>query len=161
MDTKKNSGAKAPDTKRRRPRVPYVDTGGPSLTKQAFKDECDINKIVERHSAQGTLDEYLGITMQQRQGQFLDLSESVDFQTAHQIVQQAQEAFQTLPALVRERFRNDPGQLLAFMQDPKNADEAVALGLATKVAQAQQPPVNTPLPASKGSKKDSSGTPEE
>lgn len=161
MDPKKNSGAKAPDTKRRRPRLPYVDTGGPSLTKQAFKDECDINKIVERHAAQGTLDEYLGLSFQQRSGQYLDLSESVDFQTAHNIVQNAQNAFNSLPARVRERFQNDPGQFLEFMSDPKNAEEAVTLGLAEKVSNPLPEASNAPLPSSKGAKKDSSGTPEE
>ena len=33
-----------------------VDVVGPSLTKQSFKDQCDINRIMRRYSAGGQID---------------------------------------------------------------------------------------------------------
>ena len=41
--------------------------------------------------------------------------------------------FLDLPAKVRDRFKNDPGQFLEFATDPSNVDELVKMGLATKV----------------------------
>lgn len=40
-------------------------------------------------------------------------------------------SFMTLPASVRERFANDPGEFLKFAEDPANLDEMVDMGLAT------------------------------
>jgi hypothetical protein len=37
--------------------------------------------------------------------------------------------FEDLPAEVRFRFDNKPAELLKFMSDPANADEAIDLGL--------------------------------
>ena len=45
------------------------------------------------------------------------------------MVVKAEEAFMTLPAVVRARFANDPAGIFTFLQDPANRDEAVKLGL--------------------------------
>lgn len=37
--------------------------------------------------------------------------------------------FEALPSQLRLRFENDPGKLLAYLDDPKNRPEAVRLGL--------------------------------
>jgi hypothetical protein len=37
--------------------------------------------------------------------------------------------FEDLPAEVRFKFDNKPAELLKFMSDPANADEAIDLGL--------------------------------
>lgn len=39
-----------------------------------------------------------------------------------------------LPAQVRAKFSNDAAEFLDFVQNPKNADELVAMGLATKIS---------------------------
>jgi phage internal scaffolding protein len=41
----------------------------------------------------------------------------------------AQYQFDQLPALIRDRFHNDPQEMLAFLNDPNNYDEAIKLGL--------------------------------
>lgn len=38
----------------------------------------------------------------------------------------------TLPAKVRDRFSNDPGKFLAFVDDPKSREEMYELGLAKR-----------------------------
>ena len=44
----------------------------------------------------------------------------------------AEEAFNAMPAEVRDRFQNDPGRFLEFANDASNYDEALKMGLAIK-----------------------------
>lgn len=64
-----------------------------------------------------------------RKGQYLDVSQLKDYQSSLQTVIDAQESFMTLPSEVRKKFANNPQQLISFLADPKNTDEAISLGL--------------------------------
>lgn len=77
----------------------------PSLTKQEFKDESDINKIVER--AKRGIEPRLNPI----QAQYGDVSNLPSFEEAFEIVQNAQEAFMDLPARLRKLIDNDPRRL--------------------------------------------------
>lgn len=94
-----------------------------SMTQQQFRDEADINEIVRRFGLTGQLPDNLSMPVS---GDFTGVS---DFQSAMNLVLQAQEEFMKLPAPVRERFGNDPGKLMAFLDDASNRDEARNLGL--------------------------------
>lgn len=96
----------------------------PSLTKQSFKDECDINNIVSKFAKTGVL-EHVALSKPQF-GDFLGVS---DYQTALNQVLEAEDAFDALPAKVRARFHNQPVEFLEFCADEKNHDEMVELGL--------------------------------
>lgn len=111
----------------------------PSRTKQAFRDECDINKIMQRFKKVMNSD-YLSRFNSYVGGQFGDFSGVSDYRTAIEQVSQARGVFDALPAKVRARFGNDPAQFLDFVQNPKNVDEMVSLGLATKRAPNQDAP---------------------
>lgn len=120
----------------------------PTMTDQQWKDDCDVNKIVKKYQNTG---EFLHRT--QKVGRYGDFSEIQDYHGMLDTVLKAQDAFMTLPAEVRARFRNDPGYLLDFLHDPKNLDEAVKLGLMEKrqdvknandLTNATTPPVVTP-----------------
>ena len=109
----------------------------PSCTKQCFKDECDINTLVSRWQKSGSV----GSNFTSVPGEYADVSQAVDYHTALNIVIDAQQRFNELPAHVRDRFKNDPGSFLAFMGDEANTEEAVSLGLAIKrETGAEQPP---------------------
>lgn len=95
----------------------------PSLTQQQFKEETDINTIVERFGLTGELPKDLKVP---QSGDFLDV---VDFHSAMNIVRKAEESFMEMPADVRDRFGNDPGKFLAFVHDDKNREEAKKLGI--------------------------------
>lgn len=99
----------------------------PSLTIQSFKDECDINNIVARHAQTG---EYTHLS--NKLGQYADLTSITSYHDMVNQVHYANEAFETLPPKMRLRFKNDPGELLAFLQDRKNLNEAIELGLVDK-----------------------------
>lgn len=126
-----------------------------SLTKQSFKDECDINNIIRQYSQTGIFNH---INERAAQGVYADLPSDLDYQSALNIIVQGREAFDTLPSSVRERFQNDPERFLSFMQDQDNQEEAIKLGLATRRAppdpnepQAPSTPSGAP-PAPNGSK---------
>lgn len=99
----------------------------PSLTQQHFAEECDINNIVEKYMITGILGDPLG------EGsclpQYVDCTTVEDFHAAQTIIAHASQAFDLLPASLRKRFNNDPAQLLAFLEDESNREEAVKLGL--------------------------------
>lgn len=100
------------------------DSGGPSLTKQSFAEEVDINTIVRRFNLTGQMPQDVRVP------QFADFDTIVDYHSAMLQVRAAQEAFMEFPAHVRARFHNEPGELVAFVSDPKNLEEARKLGLA-------------------------------
>lgn len=104
-------------------RVPTL-TPGPSMTKQSFKDECDINVIMKRYATTGVLPgmERMG------QARYMDCS-SVDYQEAMLMVADARAQFANLPARVRDRFGNDPRRMMEFLEDERNVEEARELGL--------------------------------
>lgn len=95
-----------------------------SLTKQSFKDECDINLIIERARAGMDISH-----VNARAPVFGDFSNIPSYQESLDFVNKADEMFMALDPKIRERFRNDPGHLLAFLADPANRDEAVRLGI--------------------------------
>lgn len=94
------------------------------LTSQAAREEVDINKIVKRMEAGQMIDSRII-----REGVYEDVSELNDLSSAIIKVQKAWDNFMELPAEVRERFDNNPTKLVEFLEDGKNRDEAVKLGL--------------------------------
>lgn len=116
----------------KRERVPSYPSGE-SLTQQSQARECDINFIMKRAQA-GTLTH-----INPNQGIYADLSGSVDYQEALELVIAAGNAFDALDANVRKRFANDPGLFMEFINNPENYDEARKLGLVVK-QEAEAPP---------------------
>lgn len=95
-----------------------------SLAQQQFKEESDINFIAKRYGLTGE--------MPQLPAGFqwgADFDGVFDYQTAMNAVVAGDRAFMALPAKLRARFENDPQQLMAFLQDDDNRDEARKLGL--------------------------------
>lgn len=108
-------------------RDPGIDfSDDPGHTKQSFREETDINAIVERANRTGQLPQMIA-----SDPMYGDFSSVPDYQTALNLVVKAEEQFMGLSAHVRDRFYNDPARFLEFMGDPNNAAEIVKLGLAT------------------------------
>lgn len=100
----------------------------PSLAQQHYKDECDINTILERFNITGVLPQ---VALSPRYGDFTGIG---DYHTALNRVLAAQEEFDALPAQIRAKFNNDPAQLIEFLEDENNRPEAEELGLVEKAA---------------------------
>jgi phage internal scaffolding protein len=100
----------------------------PSLAQQHFKEECDINTILQKFNVTGLLPE---APLSPRYGDFSGIG---DYHSALNRVIAAQDEFEALPAQIRARFDNDPAQLIEFLQDENNRLEAEELGLVEKAA---------------------------
>lgn len=96
----------------------------PSLTQQSFAAEADINTIVDRFMKSGVLPDPVSMP------QYIDYEGVFDFQSAMNVIRQADENFARLDARVRARFQNSPQAFLEFFSNPANQDEAIRLGLA-------------------------------
>ena len=108
-----------------------------SLTQQSFKEECDINTIMRRFAVTGELPENVRVP------QYQEFDGVFDFQTAMNLVRTSQEAFEAMPATVRDRFNNDPARFMDFVNDADNYDEALKMGIVNP----RPKPVETPAPA--------------
>ena len=109
-----------------------------SLTQQQFKEESDINTIVDRFMKTGHLPEPASMP------QYVDYEGVFDFQSAMNVVRQADENFMRMDAKVRARFHNSPQEFLEFFANPGNVDEAVRLGLA--IPQVKESPSSIAVP---------------
>lgn len=117
----------------------------PSMTKQAFMAECDINNIVRDFTPQAMAELTL---LNLQSGKYQDLPDQADYQLYLEQCRAAQAAFDSLPAKLRARFDNDPAKFLEFFNDPANQEEAVKLGLATDTRPPPPPPPPAPPAAS-------------
>jgi phage internal scaffolding protein len=99
-----------------------------SLAQQHYKEECDINTILQKFNITGLLPEN---TLSPRYGDFTGIS---DYHTALNRVIAAQDEFDALPAQLRARFENDPAQLIEFLENSENRSEAEKLGLIEPAA---------------------------
>lgn len=106
-----------------RNRVTY-DCGTDSMTKQSFKDECDVNVVVRNHAQTG-----MWAHLNPLAPSYGDFSQAADLQTALRLVEEAQADFDQLPASVRSACRNNPVELLQHLADPAAAKALVDLGL--------------------------------
>lgn len=102
-------------------------TTGPSVTQQNFKKECDINNILAKYQRTGLVEH-----VSRFHGDYKDLSDPVDYQTALNVVIAGQDAFNSLPSSVRKRFGNDPEEFLTFVMNPENKEELYDMGLANR-----------------------------
>lgn len=116
-----------------------------SRTKQSFAEGVNINTIMKKVARTGL--------MPQRSGAYYgDFSDGLSYQESLAKINSANDAFMELPADIRSRFNNEPAELIDFLSDSKNKDEAVKLGLIKK------PVATSPLPG--GSPASTPGTPE-
>lgn len=92
-------------------------------TIQSQKEEADINTILMRFGITGKLPQNPKVP------KYGDFTEIHDFQSALQAVKNAEDDFMALPAHIRERFKHNPQELLIFIENEANREEAIKLGL--------------------------------
>lgn len=96
---------------------------GGGRTKQAHKDECDINLIVKQFHKTGVVNH--AAKYEGNYGEFT----AIDYHEAMNAVVAAEQMFMSLPAKIRARFQNDPGGFIDWATDPSNAEEMRTMGL--------------------------------
>ena len=115
--TKTNTSSK---TKRQRIQV---DCSKDGRTHQSFKEECDINALMARQKVTGLIKRHDKTPI------YADYSELGNYDEALNMLNDAQDMFDALPAKLRGEFSNNPGELLEFMSDETNKNRAVELGI--------------------------------
>jgi len=105
----------------------------PSRAKQAPKKDTQIRNILIRYAKTGVLGD------PSRRPIFGDFTNTEQFETSLNLVANVRSQFAQLPSEIRNRFQNDPVELLSFLNDPKNNTEAVKLGLKDKSALPKPP----------------------
>lgn len=110
------------------PSPPGITFEGESLTVQDFEYECNINSVIASFTQTGVLPERSDSPV------YGDFAAVGDFASIQQTLVDTYEKFDALPAAIRKRFSNDPGELIAFLNDSSNRDEAISLGLVNKSA---------------------------
>jgi len=111
-----------------------------TLAQQNFKDESDINYIVRQFGLTGELP---GKPLSPQYGDFTGV---LDYHSAVNAVLAAQDDFMELPAQLRSRFNNDPAELIDFLSDENNREEATKLGLvaAKPISEPSETPIGEP-----------------
>lgn len=99
---------------------------GPSLTRQEFAVECDINQIMQRY------DQYLSDPLRSvREPRYYDFTQAPDtLMGAMEVLKRGEDAFYSLPADVRREFENNPAMFVDFASDPENLPQMRTWGLA-------------------------------
>lgn len=126
----------------------------PSMTKQSFKDECDVNRIVGKYGMNGPFP-----TLNHLPPNFGDYSNIKDFQSAQNAVLEAENAFNSMDPNIRAYFENDPGLFVDFVTNPANQEQIYALGLAERpLPDASSPSANPFQPESEDASKNAKKT---
>lgn len=90
-------------------------------TKQSFKAETDINRILSRAQKTGTISHLA--KHEARYGDFAGF----DFQEAQLMIAQGNQIFDELPSEIRKEFNQSPQEFFEFTNDPAHADKLRAL----------------------------------
>lgn len=141
-DFLKSNGLRAEDT--------ACYTVGPSMTRQEFAEDADVNNIVKRYDAH-----MADPTRSIREPIYYDFTVMPEtLMDAMTVLQDGEKAFMTLPASVRKEFDNNPAAFVDYASDPGNVDQMREWGLAKPLPEPEKPmrvEVTNPAPAAEAS----------
>ncbi len=96
------------------------------ITEQAHREQCDVNQIIRKYDKNGLIQHVSNF-----EASYGDVS-GIEFKKAQDQVINAKKMFNKLPSEIRKRFSNNPQELLSFMDNPNNRDEAIELGIINR-----------------------------
>ena len=108
-----------------------------SFTDQNFKEETDINMILAKYKVTRN-PALLGLGANGeplKKPQYGDFGDVGTYQECLEIVQEAQEQFENLPAAIRKEVGNSPESMLKWIENPDNYERGVELGIFEKLPQ--------------------------
>lgn len=127
----------------------FVDPKLPSLTRQEFAEECDINALMKRYEGHA-----IGGpgNLAPAEPMYVDFAElPQDLLGYMNFMEDAQRSFMTLPAHVRRDFDNNAYEFVAFASDPGNLEQMRSWGLAPPAKAPPLPREGVPQPPPEGS----------
>lgn len=115
---------------------------GPSRTKQEFKHDADIHRILAKYTRTGTLNWVNNVNPE-----FIE-TDPIEFQDAMNLIVNARNEFDKLPAAVRREFDYDPQEFLKEAGQESSREKFERLGLIEVVEKVAEPsPTGDPAPA--------------
>lgn len=116
---------------------------GPSMARQEFREECDINSIMAKYQVTGMLPANV------QEPVYYDFTcMPSDLLGMMDLMDTAEQAFMSLPAVVRKEFENSPYDFVMFASDPANIEKMREWGLAAPAVDANAAsPIVGPVPA--------------
>lgn len=112
----------------------YLD----SRAVQDAADEADINTIVRKFGVTGK------IPVLPIQPQYGDFNTVASFHEAMNLIAETNELFDSQPATIRDKFANNPQNMIDFLENPDNIDESIQLGLRIKAPVVDDTPSSAP-----------------
>ena len=106
----------------------------PSMTKQEFAEECDINTLMAKYEAGGAVSH-----VNRQTPVYMDVTQVPDLRGHLDAMREASIAFALLPAKVRKEFDNDPEKFVEFAQMPDSLERMREWGLAPPEAVPEAP----------------------
>lgn len=113
-----------------------LDYFEPSLTRQEFADECDINTLMARYEKSGAISH-----VNRHEPRYIDVSMFGDLRERLDLLQIATVEFNALDPKIRFEFDNDPVKFVEFATNKDNLPRMREWGLA--------PPEEKPVPPMK------------
>lgn len=124
---------------------PRYESSLPSMARQEFAVEADINYLIDRYSKTGTYYDALSQTGKQpRLPVFDDFSEVIDMPRAVEVVEKVSDLFASLPSKSREQFGSVEGFVAATQN--MSLDKLVELGVLEKKSVGTQDPLDVNVP---------------
>lgn len=109
------------------PPVRYADNT-PSMTRQEFAAECDINVLMAHYEKNAIMPPVNG-----KEPSYFDASAVPDFREALDIAREAGDAFMRIPAAARKELDNDVYKFVEYCKDPENTEQLRKWGLVDPV----------------------------
>ena len=106
----------------------------PSLTRQEFAEECDINTLMARYESGGAISH-----VNRAQPMYLDTTLYPGLQASMDAFREAAASFNALPASVRREFDDDPQLFVDLAVEPDNIPRMREWGLAEPEAAPEAP----------------------
>ncbi len=117
-----------------RPEKVYDD----GRTKQSFKDDTDIEKIMARADKTGTISH-----LAKYEGVYADFSD-FDFHKQNNMLTRGNSIFAELPAEIRKEFRQSPAAFFEYVNVPGNIEKLTALAApGRQITQVTAPDADT------------------
>lgn len=121
------------DVSEKRKRVLTINEE-PTKTQQQYKEQVDVNNIMKKYKKTGSITHLRNAA----NGVYMDLTQIPSYEEALMQIEKAQRAFEEIPSHIRLKFNNDPSQLISYLKDPSNLQEAITYGLVTVTKQETQ-----------------------
>lgn len=107
---------------------------GKSKMQQHLVADTDINNILAKYRKTGVL-----TAVMDARKRFGDFTQIKDVAEAMNVTAQAKAVFERLPSELRDEFKNSIPGFFDYIQDPKNLDRCIELGIYDKPAPTPSP----------------------